>query len=94
MDIFIDALPALGSAWAQILQPIVIGYLVLGVCMGLAIGVFPGFGGIAGLSLFLPFMFVMDPTLGLALLIGMIVVQPTVVTLASLLKGIPCSTVS
>ena len=57
MDIFIDALPALGSAWAQILQPIVIGYLVLGVCMGLAIGVFPGLGGIAGLSLLLPFMF-------------------------------------
>ena len=26
MDIFLEALPALGAAWAQILQPIVIGY--------------------------------------------------------------------
>ena len=56
MDIFLDALPALGQAWSLILQPVVIGYLVLGVMMGLAIGVFPGLGGIAGLSLLLPFM--------------------------------------
>ena len=94
MDIFIDALPALGSAWAQILQPIVIGYLVLGVCMGLAIGVFPGLGGIAGLSLLLPFMFGMDPTLGLALMIGMIAVVPTSDTFASILMGIPGSSAS
>ena len=32
-------------------------YLLLGVTMGLAVGVFPGLGGIAGLSLVLPFMF-------------------------------------
>ena len=51
MDIFIDALPALGSAWAQILQPIVIGYLVLGVCMGWASGVVPGLRRVADLSL-------------------------------------------
>ena len=50
MDIFIDALPALGQP-AQILQPIVTGS-VLGVCMGLAIEV-SGLGGIAGLSLLL-----------------------------------------
>ena len=72
MEIFVDALPALGSAWALILQPIVIGYLIFGVCMGLAIGVFPGLGGIAGLSLLLPFMFGMDPTLGLALMLSLI----------------------
>ena len=94
MDIFIDALPALGSAWAQILQPVVIGYLVFGVCMGLAIGVFPGLGGIAGLSLLLPFMFGMDPTLGLALMIGLIAVVPTSDTFASILMGIPGSSAS
>ncbi|MEY2992905.1 MAG: hypothetical protein RI946_2299, partial [Pseudomonadota bacterium] len=54
MEIFANALPALGDAWALILQPIVLGYLILGVSMGLAVGVFPGLGGIAGLSLLLP----------------------------------------
>ena len=63
MDIFIDALPALGSAWAQILQPIVIGYLVLGVCMGGNWSV-SGLGGSPACRC-LPFMFGMDPTLGL-----------------------------
>ncbi len=94
MEIFADALPALSSAWGQILQPMVLGYLVLGVCMGLTIGVFPGLGGIAGLSLLLPFMFGMDPVLGLALMIGMIAVVPTSDTFASVLMGIPGSSAS
>ena len=94
MEIFVDAMPALGSAWMQILQPLVLGYLVLGVVMGLAIGVFPGLGGIAGLSLLLPFMFGMDPMLGLALMIGMIAVIPTSDTFASVLMGIPGSSAS
>ncbi|NQZ74300.1 MAG: tripartite tricarboxylate transporter permease, partial [Dinoroseobacter sp.] len=94
MEIFLDALPALGQAWGLILQPIVFGYLVVGVMMGLAIGVFPGLGGIAGLSLLLPFMFGMDPILGLALMIGMVAVVPTSDTFASVLMGIPGSSAS
>ena len=94
MEIVLEALPALGSAWAQILQPVVLGYLVMGVCMGLAIGIFPGLGGIAGLSLLLPFMFGMDPILGLALMIGMVAVVPTFDTFASVLMGIPGSSAS
>lgn len=94
MDIFLEALPALGQAWAMILQPEVLGYLVLGVVMGLCIGVFPGLGGIAGLSLLLPFMFGMDPVLGLALMIGMVAVVPTSDTFASVLMGIPGSSAS
>src|SRR5210317_1126545 len=94
MEIFTNALPALGDAWALILQPIVLGYLVLGVVMGLAVGVFPGLGGIAGLSLLLPFMFGMDPVLGLALMIGMVAVVPTSDTFASVLMGIPGSSAS
>ncbi len=94
MEIFTDALPALVSAWSQILQPIVLGYLALGVMMGLAVGIFPGLGGIAGLSLLLPFMFGMDPVLGLALMIGMIAVIPTSDTFASVLMGIPGSSAS
>jgi TctA family transporter len=94
MDLFSVALPALSDAVLIISQPIVLGYLVLGVVMGLAIGVFPGLGGIAGLSLLLPFMFGMDPALGLALMIGMVAVVPTSDTFASVLMGIPGSSAS
>jgi len=94
MDIIATALPALGDAWALILQPVVLGYLVLGVVMGLCVGVFPGLGGIAGLSLLLPFMFGMDPILGLALMVGMVAVVPTSDTFASVLMGIPGSSAS
>lgn len=94
MDIFLEALPALAQAWSLILQPAVLGYLVMGVMMGLCVGVFPGLGGIAGLSLLLPFMFGMDPMLGLALMIGMVAVVPTSDTFASVLMGIPGSSAS
>ncbi len=49
----------------------------------------PGLGGIAGLSLILPFMFGLDPIYGLALMIGMVAVVPTSDTFASVLMGIP-----
>ena len=94
MQIFIDAIPFLIEAWGLILTPVVLGYLLLGVVMGLAIGVFPGLGGIAGLSLILPFMFGLDPIIGLALMIGMVAVVPTSDTFASVLMGIPGSSAS
>ena len=94
LELFTEALPALSSAFSQILQPTVLGYLILGVVMGLCVGVFPGLGGIAGLSLLLPFMFGMDPILGLALMIGMVAVVPTSDTFASVLMGIPGSSAS
>jgi TctA family transporter len=94
MDLLSTALPALNDAFGMILQVHVLGYLVLGVCMGLAIGVFPGLGGIAGLSLLLPFMFGMEPLTGLALMVGMVAVVPTSDTFASVLMGIPGSSAS
>ena len=94
MEVLATALPALSDAFAMILQPHVIGYLVLGVVMGLCIGVFPGLGGIAGLSLLLPFMFGMEPVTGLALMVGMVAVVPTSDTFASVLMGIPGSSAS
>jgi len=94
MDVFAIALPALSDAWGLILQPTVLGYLLLGVTMGIAIGIFPGLGGIAGLSLILPFMFGLDPIYGLSLMIGMVAVVPTSDTFASVLMGIPGSSAS
>ena len=94
MDIIATALPALSEAFALILQPQQIFYLVLGVCLGLSVGVFPGLGGIAGLSLVLPFMYGMDPVAGLALMVGLVAVVPTSDTFASVLMGIPGSSAS
>ncbi len=94
MDILATSLPALADAFALILQPQQLMYLVLGVCLGLSVGVFPGLGGIAGLSLVLPFMFGMDPVSGLALMVGLVAVVPTSDTFASVLMGIPGSSAS
>ena len=94
MDLIATALPALGEAFALILQPQQIMFLVIGVLLGLSVGVFPGLGGIAGLSLVLPFMFGMDPVSGLALMVGLVAVVPTSDTFASVLMGIPGSSAS
>ncbi len=69
-------------------------FLILGVLLGLSVGVFPGLGGIAGLSLVLPFIYGMDPVSGLALMVGLIAVIPTSDTFASVLMGIPGSSAS
>ena len=55
MDIFSDAaLPAFIDGWQLIaFSRLCWGILLLGGTLGLAIGVFPGLGGIAGLSLVL-----------------------------------------
>ncbi len=94
MDLLATALPALGEAFALILQPRQLMFLVLGVLLGLSVGVFPGLGGIAGLSLVLPFIFGMESVSGLALMVGLIAVIPTSDTFASVLMGIPGSSAS
>jgi len=94
MDIFLTALPALGEALSLIFHPQQLMFLVAGVLLGLSIGVLPGLGGIAGLSLVLPFMFGMEPVSGLALMVGLIAVIPTSDTFSSVLLGIPGSSAS
>ncbi len=94
MDLLATALPALGEAITLILQPQQLAFLLIGVLLGLSVGVFPGLGGIAGLSLVLPFIFGMEPVSGLALMVGLIAVVPTSDTFASVLLGIPGSTAS
>ncbi|GAA5070004.1 tripartite tricarboxylate transporter permease [Roseibacterium beibuensis] len=94
MELLATAGPALSDALVLIFQPQQLAFLVLGVLLGLSVGVFPGLGGIAGLSLVLPFIFGMDPVSGLALMVGLIAVVPTSDTFASVLLGIPGSTAS
>ena len=94
MDFLATALPALGDAFSLIFIPTNLAYLVFGVVLGLSIGVFPGLGGIAGLSMLLPFIYGMDSVAGLALMVGLVAVIPTSDTFASVLMGIPGSSAS
>ena len=94
MDILGTALPALLEAFALIFTFEQIGWLIVGVLLGLSVGVFPGLGGIAGLSLVLPFIYGMEPVSGLAMMVGLVAVIPTSDTFASVLMGIPGSSAS
>ncbi|MGY9003350.1 MAG: tripartite tricarboxylate transporter permease, partial [Rhodospirillales bacterium] len=46
-------------------------YLAFGVFLGLIVGILPGLGGTAGLALLLPFVFGMEATNALAMMIGL-----------------------
>ncbi|WP_136066824.1 tripartite tricarboxylate transporter permease [Modicisalibacter radicis] len=69
-------------------------YMMLGVIVGLIVGIIPGLGGIAGMSLLLPFLYGMDPSVALGMLMGLVAVIPTGDTFASVLLGIPGSSAS
>jgi putative tricarboxylic transport membrane protein len=66
-----------------------IGFLFLGVLLGIWLGAVPGLGGIIGLVLLLPFTFGMDTVPAFALLLGMFAVTSTSDTIASVMLGIP-----
>jgi putative tricarboxylic transport membrane protein len=66
-----------------------IGYLMLGVLLGIWLGAVPGLGGIIGLILLLPFTYSMDPVPAFALLLGMFAVTSTSDTISSVMLGIP-----
>lgn len=66
-----------------------IGFLMLGVFIGIWLGAVPGLGGIIGLVLLLPFTFGMDPVPAFSLLLGMFAVTSTSDTIASVMLGIP-----
>ncbi len=64
-------------------------FLLGGVLLGLVVGFLPGLGGIAALSLLLPFVYGGDPTLVLPMMIGLLAVTNTSDTFPAVLVGIP-----
>jgi TctA family transporter len=87
-------LDVVGSALANVLSGTHVLYMLLGVGVGLIVGILPGLGGIAGMSILLPFVYGMDTISALALLIGLLAVVPTGDTFSSILMGIPGSAAS
>jgi TctA family transporter len=84
-----DMLQAAGHALLIILDPLRLAYLFGGVCMGLALGILPGIGGVAGLALLLPFTFSMDAPAAFALLLGMGSTTTTADPISAIVFGAP-----
>ncbi len=85
---------ALVTALAALMEPTRLAYMALGVLIGYAIGVLPALGGLAGLSLVLPFIYGLDQISALAMLVGLVAVAATADTFSSILMGIPGSSAS
>ena len=85
---------ALIEAFSILLKVQHMTFMVVGVLLGLVVGVFPGLGGIVGLSLLIPFLHGMEPVSALAMLVGLVAVIPTSDTFTSVLMGIPGSSAS
>src|SRR5919202_4609154 len=62
---------ALAQGLFLLLEPHRLMLLWGGVLCGLALGILPGIGGVAGTALLLPFTFNMDPAAAMALLLGL-----------------------
>ncbi len=77
------------TALSMVLAWPAIGYLCLGVFIGIWLGAVPGLGGIIGLIVLLPFTFNMEPVAAIALLLGMFAVVTTSDTIPSIMLGVP-----
>jgi putative tricarboxylic transport membrane protein len=85
---------ALLTALVALASPDRLAYMALGVGIGYAIGVLPALGGLAGLSLVMPFIYGLDQVSALAMLVGLVAVAATADTFSSILMGIPGSSAS
>lgn len=87
-------LETMQSAFVSLMSLQHLTYMMLGIVVGLGVGILPGLGGIAGMSLLMPFIYGMDPVSAIAMLVGMVAVIPTGDTFTSVLMGIPGSSAS
>jgi TctA family transporter len=84
-------LEAAAQAFLTITEPARLLMMVMGVAVGFFVGIVPGLGGTVGMSILLPFIYGMDPSSALALLIGMVAVINTSASFPSVLLGVPGS---
>lgn len=64
-------------------------FLFGGVCMGLALGILPGIGGVAGTAMLLPFTYNMDTHAAFAMLLGLGATTTTADPISAILFGAP-----
>ncbi|MEO1017745.1 MAG: tripartite tricarboxylate transporter permease [Pseudomonadota bacterium] len=85
--------PAL-AALADLFEPARLLALMAGMVAGIIFGMLPGLGGVAAVSMLLPFIYLLDSFSGLAMLLGAIAVVYTSDTITSVLVGAPGSPAS
>jgi TctA family transporter len=79
------------SGLIQVLMWPAIGYMFIGILLGIWLGAVPGIGGLTGLAILIPFTFDMDPVPAFAMLLGMIAVTNTSDSVTAILLGVPGS---
>ncbi|MDE2476685.1 MAG: tripartite tricarboxylate transporter permease [Alphaproteobacteria bacterium] len=84
-----DILHSAGEALLIILDPHRLGFLFLGVSMGLCLGILPGIGGVAGTALLLPFTYALDASTAMALLLGLGATTTTADPISAIVLGAP-----
>ena len=77
------------SALTQLFQISHFPYLMAGVLLGLTLGILPGLGGTSGLAILLPFVYTFEPSVALAMMIGVLAPTTTSDTFPAVLLGIP-----
>jgi len=82
------------AALGELFEPMRLVALFAGMIAGMVFGMLPGLGGVAAVSIMLPFIFLFDELGGLTLLLGAIAVVYTSDTITSVLLGAPGSPAS
>ncbi|MEO9526509.1 MAG: tripartite tricarboxylate transporter permease, partial [Roseibium sp.] len=82
------------TALDALFDPMRLAALFAGMFVGMVFGMLPGLGGVAAVSILLPFIYYMDAYSGLAMLLGAVSVVYTSDTITSVLIGAPGSPAS
>ncbi|NNG05860.1 MAG: tripartite tricarboxylate transporter permease [Inquilinus sp.] len=82
------------TALDALFDPIRLAALFAGMVVGMIFGMLPGLGGVAAVSILLPFVFYLDDYAGLAMLLGAVSIVYTSDTITSVLLGAPGSPAS
>ena len=77
------------SAFFQLFELTHLLFLFGGTLLGLVVGILPGLGGTSGLALVLPFVYSLEPSYALAMMIGVLAPTTTSDTFPAVLMGIP-----
>lgn len=77
------------EAFLIVLDAVHLLSLLVGITVGLFVGILPGLGGVVGMALLIPFLWGMDPSIAMALLMGMMSVLRTVDTIPGVLFAVP-----
>jgi putative tricarboxylic transport membrane protein len=79
------------QGFSQLLIPANILFLCFGILLGIIVGILPGIGGLVGISLFMPLLWVLEPARAILILLGLYSTCMTGGTIPAVLMGIPGS---